>query len=202
MIQYLNNPNASHYWEICGFGFVMGCLGFFKTNSKLPLSAINFPVIDSQEKHSESADSKCKGAPLWVGISSPWPPPIPFLWDVPMLSLLSSVGPGCPSLLSILCWPSVDQGMQSEDYPMQGWNLRFPGAAWLPRPLSVVQVVMPLIKVTWVPSFLLLCQTSPASAESFSCQPSASGSIALGYFSQVVFPTQCKILLLLPFVVS
>lgn len=32
----------------------------------------------SQEKHLESADSKCKGTPLWVGISSPWHPPSHF----------------------------------------------------------------------------------------------------------------------------
>lgn len=68
MIDFLNNPNTSQYWEICGFGFGMGCMGFFKTNSKLPLPAINFPVIvtgrrntrnlqtaNSREDHSEQA---------------------------------------------------------------------------------------------------------------------------------------------------
>lgn len=38
-----------------------------------------------------------QGVPLWVGISPPWHAPIPFLWDFPpLLSLLSSVGPGSP----------------------------------------------------------------------------------------------------------
>lgn len=55
MIHCLNNPIASQYWEICGFGFVMGCLGFlFKANSKLPLSAVDFPVIDAGRRKTQN----------------------------------------------------------------------------------------------------------------------------------------------------
>lgn len=120
MIHFLNNPNASQYWEICGFGFVMGCLGFFKTNSKLPLSAIDSPIIDAGRRNIWNLQTASVKSSTLSRHFTPMTCPIPFIWNVPVLSFLSSMGPVCSSFPSMLCWHSEDQGMQSGDHPMQG----------------------------------------------------------------------------------
>lgn len=141
-----------------------------------------------------------QGSTTPVAASFPWHPTLTFLWSVPVLWLPSGLGPGYPSV-SLLCavpawirggrWPSI--------HPIQRWSLGFPGGARDPSHLSVVQTVMPLIKVTWAPSFELQCYDSArlhVFAEGFSRRLSVSGSIAVGNFRQQLFPKCGKITLL------
>lgn len=106
--------------------------------------------------------------------------------------------------LPMPCWPSADQGRQVSKRSPRAWV-----NPWgCPTPLSSLSGpdsnvsnrghLGTIVRTT----VLQQCQASCASAEGFSCQLSASGSIALGNFSQQVFPKRGKITLLLLFVVS
>lgn len=102
-----------------------------------------------------------QGSTTPVAASFPWHPTLTFLWSVPVLWLPSVLGPGYPSLSPLCAVPAwIRGGRWPSIHPIQGWSLGFPGSARDPSHLSVVQTVMPLIKVTWAPSFELRCYDS------------------------------------------